>query len=145
MLAAGYMAMRVLGIGPAATLVTTGVLEERDRLIVADFENRTSDSTLGASVTEAFRIILRDDAVKAVLINIFGGIMRCDVVAEGVVSAAKEVGVEVPVVVRLEGTNVRKGREILQNSGLDFEVAKGMRDAAEKVVAAAGALPGGAG
>jgi succinyl-CoA synthetase beta subunit len=89
-------------------------------------------------VTNAFRILLGDENVEAVLINIFGGIMRCDVVAEGVVAAAKAVGVEVPVVVRLEGTNVERGREILANSGLTFQVGDGMRDAAEKVVAAAG-------
>jgi succinyl-CoA synthetase beta subunit len=89
-------------------------------------------------VTSAFRILLADKGVRAVLINIFGGIMRCDVVAEGVVAAAKEVGVTVPVVVRLEGTNVEQGREILKRSGLAFVVADGMRDAAEKVVAAAG-------
>jgi succinyl-CoA synthetase beta subunit len=88
-------------------------------------------------VTNAFRILLADPHVKAVLINIFGGIMRCDVVAEGVVAAAKEVGVKVPIVVRLEGTNVEQGREILKSSGLAFRVADGMRDAAEKVVAAA--------
>jgi succinyl-CoA synthetase beta subunit len=88
-------------------------------------------------VTNAFRILLADAGVKAVLINIFGGIMRCDVVAEGVVAAAREVGVKVPVVVRLEGTNVEQGREILKASGLAFRVADGMRDAAEKVVAAA--------
>ena len=88
-------------------------------------------------VTNAFRILLADAHVKAVLINIFGGIMRCDVVAEGVVAAAKEVGVKVPIVVRLEGTNVEQGREILRTSGLAFRVADGMRDAAEKVVAAA--------
>ena len=88
-------------------------------------------------VTNAFRILLADPEVKAVLINIFGGIMRCDVVAEGVVAASKEVGVKVPVVVRLEGTNVEQGREILKSSGLAFRVADGMRDAAEKVVAAA--------
>ncbi len=88
-------------------------------------------------VTEAFRILLADEHVKAVLINIFGGIMRCDVVAEGVVQAAREAGVEVPVVVRLEGTNVERGREILKDSGLTFLVADGMQDAAEKVVAAA--------
>ena len=88
-------------------------------------------------VTNAFRIILSDENVKAVLINIFGGIMRCDIVAEGVVTAAKQVGVEVPVVVRLEGTNVEKGNQILEESGLAVIVAKGMRDAAEKVVAAA--------
>jgi succinyl-CoA synthetase beta subunit len=90
------------------------------------------------AVTAAFKILLSDEAVKAVLINIFGGIMRCDVVAQGVVDAARAVGVEVPVVIRLEGTNVEKGQEILQNSGLDFVVADGMKDAAEKVVAAAG-------
>ncbi len=89
-------------------------------------------------VTEAFRLILGDEHVRAVLINIFGGIMRCDVVAEGVVTAAKNVGVEVPVVVRLEGTNVDRGKQILRESGLDFVVADGMGDAARKVVAAAG-------
>jgi len=88
-------------------------------------------------VTSAFRILLADPHVRAVLINIFGGIMRCDIVAEGVVAAAKELGVKVPVVVRLEGTNVEQGREILKHSGLAFQVADGMRDAAEKVVAAA--------
>jgi len=72
-----------------------------------------------------------------VLINIFGGIMRCDVVASGVVEAARAIGVKVPVVVRLEGTNVEQGQEILRNSGLNFIVADGMKDAAEKVVAAA--------
>ena len=88
-------------------------------------------------VTNAFRILLGDPEVKTVLINIFGGIMRCDVVAEGVVSASKEVGVKVPVVVRLEGTNVEKGKEILKSSGLNFRIADGMKDAAEKAVAAA--------
>jgi succinyl-CoA synthetase beta subunit len=88
-------------------------------------------------VTSAFRILLADPHVRAVLINIFGGIMRCDIVAEGVVAAAKEVGVKLPIVVRLEGTNVERGREILKTSGLAFRVADGMRDAAEKVVAAA--------
>jgi succinyl-CoA synthetase beta subunit len=89
-------------------------------------------------VTAAFEILLADPAVRAVLINIFGGIMRCDVVAEGVVAAARSVGVKVPVVVRLEGTNVERGREILRESGLAFLIADGMKDAAEKVVAAAG-------
>jgi succinyl-CoA synthetase beta subunit len=88
-------------------------------------------------ITAAFRILLSDENVKAVLINIFGGIMRCDVVAEGVVAAAKAVGIQVPVVIRLEGTNVEQGKEILNESGLTFEVADSMRDAAEKVVAAA--------
>jgi succinyl-CoA synthetase beta subunit len=87
-------------------------------------------------VKNAFRILLSDKNVKAVLINIFGGIMRCDVVASGVVDAAKSLGVKVPVVVRLEGTNVEQAHEILRNSGLNFIVANGMKDAAEKVVAA---------
>jgi succinyl-CoA synthetase beta subunit len=87
-------------------------------------------------VKNAFRILLLDENLKAVLINIFGGIVRCDVVAEGVVQAVQEVGVEVPVVVRLEGTNVKKGREILENSGLEFVVATDMADAAQKVVQA---------
>jgi len=69
-----------------------------------------------------------------VLINIFGGIMRCDIVAQGVVEAAKALGVKVPVVVRLEGTNVEQGQQILKDSGLNFAVANGMKDAAEKVV-----------
>lgn len=94
----------------------------------------------GASVEQvknAFRILISDPNVRAVLINIFGGIMRCDVVAEGVVQAARDVGVKVPVVVRLEGTNVEQGREILKNSGLNFRVAAGMAEAAEKVVSLA--------
>ena len=89
-------------------------------------------------VENAFRILLSDPSVKAVLINIFGGIMRCDVVASGVVQAARNLGVKVPIVVRLEGTNVEQGQEILRTSGLNFIVADGMRDAAEKVVAATG-------
>jgi len=89
-------------------------------------------------VTKAFQILLGDPNVRAVLINIFGGIMRCDIVAQGVVDAAKAVGVEVPVVVRLEGTNVELGRQILVDSGLEFRVADGMADAATKVVAAVG-------
>ncbi len=88
-------------------------------------------------VENAFHILLSDANVKAVLINIFGGIMRCDIVALGVVEAAKKMGIKVPVVVRLEGTNVEQGQEILRNSGLNFLVAEGMKDAAEQVVAAA--------
>ncbi len=88
-------------------------------------------------VENAFRILLADENVKAVLINIFGGIVRCDMVAQGVVEAAKSVGLTLPLVVRLEGTNVEKGREVLANSGLDVITANGMKDAAEKVVAAA--------
>jgi succinyl-CoA synthetase beta subunit len=88
------------------------------------------------AVKNAFRIILQDTAVKAVLVNIFGGIMRCDVVASGIVKAAKEIGIRVPVVVRLEGTNVEEGKRILAQSGLNLQVAGDLKEAAEKVVAA---------
>jgi len=86
-------------------------------------------------VTNGFRIILADPHVKGVLINIFGGILRCDVLANGVVEAVRTVQVKVPIIVRLEGTNVEVGREILQNSGLTFTVATDMLDAAQKVAA----------
>ncbi|MDJ1257112.1 MAG: ADP-forming succinate--CoA ligase subunit beta [Candidatus Midichloria sp.] len=89
-------------------------------------------------VTEAFKIITADHEVKGILINIFGGIMRCDVIANGVVTAAKEVGIKVPVVVRLEGTNAEKGKEIINNSGLAVESANDLIDAAEKIVKAIG-------
>jgi succinyl-CoA synthetase beta subunit len=89
-------------------------------------------------VKNAFRILLSDPHVKAVFVNIFGGILRCDVLASGVVNAAKELKFKVPVVVRMEGTNVKQGQEILRNSGLNFTVAAGMKDGAEKVVALAG-------
>jgi succinyl-CoA synthetase beta subunit len=88
-------------------------------------------------VEAAFRILLADENVKAVLINIFGGIVRCDMVARGVVEAAKNLGIKVPVVVRLEGTNVEEGQRVIRESGLNFTVAQGMQDAAEKVVASA--------
>jgi succinyl-CoA synthetase beta subunit len=88
-------------------------------------------------VENAFRILLSDQNVRAVLINIFGGIVRTDMVASGVVAAARNIGVKVPVVVRLEGTNVEKGREVIEQSGLGFVSASGMKDAAEKVVALA--------
>jgi succinyl-CoA synthetase beta subunit len=88
-------------------------------------------------VEAAFRILLADENVRAVLINIFGGIVRCDMVARGVVEAAKNLGIKVPVVVRLEGTNVEEGQRVIRESGLNFTVATGMQDAAEKVVASA--------
>jgi len=88
-------------------------------------------------VEAAFRILLADENVKAVLINIFGGIVRCDMVARGVVAAAKNLGIKVPVVVRLEGTNVEEGQRVIRESGLNFTVAQGMKDAAEQVVALA--------
>ncbi|MGI9201368.1 MAG: ADP-forming succinate--CoA ligase subunit beta [Woeseiaceae bacterium] len=88
-------------------------------------------------VAEAFKLILSNANVKAILVNIFGGIVRCDLIGEGIIAAVKEVGVSVPVVVRLEGTNVETGREILANSGLDIISADDLTDAAKKVVAAA--------
>ncbi|MGI9535081.1 MAG: ADP-forming succinate--CoA ligase subunit beta [Thermodesulfobacteriota bacterium] len=88
-------------------------------------------------VTKAFKMILSDDNVKAVFVNIFGGIMKCDTIAEGIISAANEVGIKVPLIVRLEGTNVEKGREMLSNSGLNIESGTDMRDAASKAVQAA--------
>lgn len=88
-------------------------------------------------VKNAFRILLSDASVKAVLINIFGGILRCDTLATGVVNAARDLGIKLPIVIRMEGTNVEQGRKILEESGFNFTVADGMKDAAEKVVLAA--------
>ena len=87
-------------------------------------------------VTEAFKIITSDKNVKGILVNIFGGIMRCDVIAEGVVEAVKNVGLSVPLVVRLEGTNVDKGKDIINQSGLNVIAADNLSDAAKKIVAA---------
>ena len=87
-------------------------------------------------VTAAFKIILSDKNVKGVLVNIFGGIMKCDVIAQGVIEAAKEVKLSVPLVVRLEGTNVEKGKELMAKSGLPIISADNLADAAEKVVKA---------
>jgi len=87
-------------------------------------------------VSEAFKLILSNDKVAAILVNIFGGIVRCDDIAAGIISAVKDVGVKVPVVVRLEGTNVNKGLELLANSGLDIIAAEDLTEAAQKVVAA---------
>jgi succinyl-CoA synthetase beta subunit len=87
-------------------------------------------------ITAAFKIITADDRVKAILVNIFGGIMKCDVIAEGVVAATKEVGLKIPLIVRLEGTNVAKGKEIIKNSGLAITSADDLDDAAQKAVAA---------
>ncbi len=86
-------------------------------------------------VTEAFKIILSDPAVEGILVNIFGGIMRCDIIADGIVAAAKEVNLSVPLVVRLEGTNVQQGKDILANSGLPIVAADDLGDAAKKIVA----------
>src|SRR4249919_1947913 len=88
-------------------------------------------------VTEAFKLILRDPDVKAIFVNIFGGIVRCDMIAEGIIAAVKEVDVKVPVIVRLEGTNVEAGKDILKNSGLAIIAADDINDGAKKAVAAA--------
>lgn len=88
-------------------------------------------------IRNAFRILTSDPGVKAILINVFGGILRCDLLANGVVEAARELGVTIPIVVRMEGTNVELGKQILKDSGLNFGLADGMKDAAEKVVALA--------
>jgi succinyl-CoA synthetase beta subunit len=87
-------------------------------------------------VAEAFKLILSSPSVKGILVNIFGGIVRCDMIAEGIISAVKEVGVNVPVVVRLEGTNVDQGKAMLESSGLDLIAADDLSDAARKMIAA---------
>ncbi len=89
------------------------------------------------TVAKAFKIILADANVKAVLVNIFGGIMRCDIIAEGIIAAVKEVGVKIPVIVRLEGTNVDLGKQKLQESGLAIITADDLTDAARRAVEAA--------
>ncbi|MCT4778620.1 succinate--CoA ligase subunit beta, partial [Exiguobacterium aquaticum] len=86
-------------------------------------------------VTEAFKLILSDDQVKGIFVNIFGGIMKCDIIAEGIVAATKEIGLDLPLVVRLEGTNVDAGRRILDESGLAITSASSMADGAEKIAA----------
>ena len=86
-------------------------------------------------VTAAFKIILSDPAVKGILVNIFGGIMRCDIIADGIVAAAREVSLNVPLVVRLEGTNVQQGKDILATAGLPIIAANDLGDAARKIVA----------
>ena len=91
-------------------------------------------STTVDKVSEAFKIILSDEKVQGIFVNIFGGIVKCDFIAQGVVEAAKQVGFTVPLVVRLEGTNVEIGKEILRNSGIEIVVADSMADGAEKIV-----------
>jgi succinyl-CoA synthetase beta subunit len=85
-------------------------------------------------IKNAFRILMSDTSVKAVLINIFGGILRCDVLAQGVIAAVTDLGVRVPIVIRMEGTNVELGKQMLKDSGLNFTTADSMGEAAEKVV-----------
>jgi succinyl-CoA synthetase beta subunit len=94
--------------------------------------------TTADKVAEAFKLILSDSQVQAILVNIFGGIVRCDLIAEGIIQAVKETGLDLPVVVRLEGTNVEQGKALLEKSGLDIIAADGLSDAATRVVEAAG-------
>ena len=91
-------------------------------------------------VSAAFKIILGDPKVKGILVNIFGGIMQCDIIAEGILAAAKETGLSIPLIVRLEGTNVDQGRELIANSDLDVITAESLNDAAQKAVAAVAAV-----
>ena len=91
--------------------------------------------TTAERVAAAFKLILSDSKVKAILVNIFGGIVRCDLIAEGIMSAVKEVGIEIPVIVRLEGTNAAEGMEMLKNSGLNIDVEDTLTSAAKKAVA----------
>jgi len=95
-------------------------------------------SATAEKVTEAFKIILSDSHVKGIFVNIFGGIMKCDVIAEGVVEAAKQVSLQVPLVVRLEGTNVDLGKKILEESGINVTAAESMADGAQKIVSLIG-------
>jgi succinyl-CoA synthetase beta subunit len=88
------------------------------------------------TVTKAFKFILADDNVKVILVNIFGGIMRCDIIATGIIAAVKDVGITIPVVVRLEGTNVKLGKKMLQTSGLNIISAEDLTDAAQQAVKA---------
>ena len=90
--------------------------------------------TTAAKVAEAFKIIVSDKKIKAILVNIFGGIVRCDLIAEGVISAIKEVDIKVPIVIRLEGTNVEEGKKLIKDSNLDVAAANNLEEAAVKAV-----------
>src|SRR6476659_1001773 len=129
----GNVACMVNGAGLAMATIDIIKLAGGEPANFLDFGGGASQERVEA----AFRILLADPAVRAVLINIFGGIVRCDMVARGVVGAANNLGISVPVVVRLEGTNVEEGQRVIRESGLNFTVANGMQDAAEKVVASA--------
>ena len=98
--------------------------------------SRSASRLEAEKVTTAFKIILKDPAVKGILVNIFGGIMKCDIIAEGVIAAVKEVGLQVPLVVRLEGTNVDLGKKIIKDSQLNVISADNLDDAAKKIVKA---------
>ncbi len=133
----GNIGCLVNGAGLAMATMDTIKLEGGDPANFLDVGGSASEE----AVTEAFRIILSDAAVKGILVNIFGGIMRCDVIAQGIVNAAKEIGFTIPLVVRLEGTNVQAGRELLRKASADLptlQAAEDLGDAAKKVVGAVG-------
>jgi succinyl-CoA synthetase beta subunit len=129
----GNIACMVNGAGLAMATMDEVKLQGGDPANFLDVGGGTN----AERVAEAFKIILGSDRVKAILVNIFGGIVRCDMIAEGIINAVREVNVTVPVVVRLEGTNVEKGRELLQQSGLAIIAADDLQDGAKKAVAAA--------
>jgi len=116
--------------------INVGITEAQAATVVDGLEVTGDKAAAAEQIAAAFKIISADPAVKAILINIFGGIMKCDVIAEGVVSAVKEVGLSIPLVVRLEGTNVALGKEIINSSGLAITSADDLDDAAQKAVAA---------
>lgn len=133
----GNIGCLVNGAGLAMATMDTIKLEGGDPANFLDVGGSATEE----AVTEAFRIILSDDAVKGIMVNIFGGIMQCDIIAQGIVNAAKEIGFTIPLVVRLEGTNVDAGRKILEEAAGDLptlQAATDLGDAAQKVVAAVG-------
>ena len=133
----GNIGCLVNGAGLAMATMDTIKLEGGDPANFLDVGGSASEE----AVTEAFRIILSDQAVKGILVNIFGGIMRCDIIAQGIVNAAKEIGFTIPLVVRLEGTNVQAGRDLLKKASADLptlQAANDLGDAARKVVKAVG-------
>jgi succinyl-CoA synthetase beta subunit len=125
----------ILGNGAGLVMSTVDVIAQAGGR-PANFLD-VGGSATAEKVTEAFKIMLRNPQLKAILVNIFGGIMKCDVIAQGVVAAARQVSLSVPLVVRLEGTNVELGKKILADSGLPIISGNNMADAAQKVVAAA--------
>jgi len=129
----GYVACMVNGAGLA---MATMDLIQKEGGEPANFLD-VGGGTTADRVAEAFKLILSDKKVKSILVNIFGGIVRCDLIAEGIIHAAKDVGISLPVIVRLEGTNAELGRDLLANSGMNIRVAHDLTDAAKQAVTAA--------
>ena len=133
-----FQKMQQGSVKATRTLLWAGLLHEDENLTerqVGAMISLTNVESIMEQITEALRILNSDKHVKSILINIFGGIMRCDVVAQGIVDAVREMKLDLPLVVRLEGTNVAKGKEILKNSGLNIIPASDLGDAAKKAVA----------